>query len=241
MKKPTAKRAAKSGSRAPKGAKLHKPHKRAKAARPVKTAKPARAAKKAHTKKRATPAHHKLSRFGRRATATWFETEAAFVDLSFDPAMPLVSDQGDDGSCVAHASLALFTWATAKGLDLQIVGAPDVQACLSDGRPVAVGLLVFEPFVSHDVMRSGVVPDPGRRARFVGGHYLLIVGIGYGSEWIEYGEFASADPSVRYVKVRNSWGTDVYQQGHLLISVDYLTRYSTERWTVMQADRRVIV
>lgn len=49
------------------------------------------------------------------APGTFLTNLPAAVDLSTDPAMPPVWDQGQLGSCTAHGTLAAFLWASAKG------------------------------------------------------------------------------------------------------------------------------
>lgn len=110
------------------------------------------------------------------------------------------------------------------------------QASLSEGFPVVVGLTLYESFESDQALSSGVVPWPSRGENILGGHCMLEVGIGYGHEWIAAGQFPDALPDVHYSKMRNSWGTDVYQAGYLLIPSAYLHRHGQDFWTIRTAN-----
>lgn len=111
-----------------------------------------------------------------------------------------------------------------------------LQSCLNDGFPVVVGLTLYESFESQESLSSGVVPYPQWGERALGGHCMLVVGIGYGREWVADGQFPAAAPDVRYVKLRNSWGTDVYQGGYLLMPAAYLHRHGADFWTIRSAN-----
>ena len=111
-----------------------------------------------------------------------------------------------------------------------------VQACLSEGFPVVVGLTLYESFESQAALSSGVVRWPQPWEQVLGGHCMAVVGIGMGAEWIAAGQFPTANPNVRYVKLRNSWGTDVYQGGYLLMPANYLHRHGADFWTIRNAN-----
>lgn len=175
----------------------------------------------------------------------------AFVDL---PDMPPVWHQGDAGSCVRYAALAVYVYAgglrwpdlhdemqvrdavkvCAEACGAEYLSVSDVQECLSDGFPVVFGITLSESFADDAAMLSGVVaPTAGEGV--IGPHCMVAVGIGYGSEWVAAGQFPDADPDVRYLKVRNSWGADVYQGGYLLTPIDYPRRYGADFWTIRSA------
>jgi C1A family cysteine protease len=147
-----------------------------------------------------------------------FDAAPAFVDLS--AGMPPVWDQGDSDSCVDHAESALG--------DGEPADVNDLQACLSAGLPVAFGCTLFESFG----LDQTVVETPAQGERVAGPHCMVVVGIGFGHEWAE---FPDADPDTRYVKVRNSWGTDAHLDGHLLMPVSYLLAHAADFWTTRSA------
>jgi hypothetical protein len=65
---------------------------------------------------------------------------------------------------------------------------------------------------------------------------MAIVGIGTGAEWkMHSGQFEAADNDRLYVKLRNSWGTGVYQDGYLLMGVPYQSRFGNDFWVIKQA------
>jgi len=173
----------------------------------------------------------------------------AFVDL---PGMPPVWHQGAAGSCVRYAALALYAYAgglswpdlydemqvreavkaCAEACGAEYLAVTDLQGCLSDGFPVTFGITLTESFTHDAALLSGVVtPAPGDEV--VGPHCLVAVGIGYGAEWAD--QFPDADPGVRYVKARNSWGDDVHQDGHLLVPIDYVVRHGADFWMMRSA------
>jgi hypothetical protein len=151
-----------------------------------------------------------------------FDAAPAFVDLS--PGMPPVWHQGDEDACFECAAAALGReWFAC---DHEAVS--DVQACLSDGYPIVFGCTLFESFAAE----PAVLAMPAEDEPVLGPHAMVVVGIGYGHEWVDYPD---AVPDTRYVKVRNSWGTDAHNGGHLLIPTDYLVRYGADFWTIRSA------
>lgn len=107
-----------------------------------------------------------------------------------------------------------------------------IQACLSEGYPIDIGVGLYSSFESADAMSSGVVGMPGLGEGEIGGHCMAVWGIGTGADWIAHGQFSSADPDTLYGKIRNSWGTSVYQRGYLLLPMDYLTTLGSDYWTI---------
>lgn len=107
-----------------------------------------------------------------------------------------------------------------------------IQACLSEGFPVDIGVMLYESFEGQEQLASGVIPMPERGEQVLGGHCMAVWGIGKGSDWKAVGQFPEADDDTVYVKVRNSWGDGVYQRGYLLMPVAYLTRYGQDFWTI---------
>lgn len=212
-----------------------RPHKKpSKPSKPQKHHKPAKAAHKKPAKKAApaAPGRKGAVRAGAAPGAVCdevyipaqpqshltFDASPAFVDLS--AAMPPVWNQGDEDSCVEHAESAL---GVGEHTDVR-----DLQACLSDGFPVAFGCTLFESFG----LEQAVVETPAHDEHVAGPHCMVIVGIGFGYEWAE---FLDVDPGARYVKVRNSWGADAHVDGHLLMSVSYLLAHAADFWTTRSA------
>lgn len=187
------------------------------------TAKPKKPPKPASPKKAAAKKTPKASRGGTLARIV-AQAPPEFVDLSTDPAMPRVWDQGD-GSCIAHASMAAFMWAHARGEAMRVatVDPTAIQACLSAGYPVTAAVDLFESF-DDAAVATYPLPDECE----LDSHYVLIVGIGHGHEWPEF----QAKPDRRYVKVRNSWGAEVHRGGYVLLPLSYLHHHGSDFWTI---------
>lgn len=107
-----------------------------------------------------------------------------------------------------------------------------IQGCLSEGFPVDIGVTLFGSFESSDAISTGVVPMPASGEQPIGGHCMAIWGIGTGADWIAAGQFPIADPGTLYVKLRNSWGPDVYQRGYLLVPMAYVETLGQDYWTI---------
>jgi C1A family cysteine protease len=138
--------------------------------------------------------------------------------------MPPVWHQGDEDACSELAGWSVYEFTGGGGC----TPVSDLQACLSDGSPVVFGCTLFESFATE----PAVLAMPADDEPVLGPHAMVVVGIGYGHEWVDYPD---ADPHTRYVKVRNSWGTDAHHGGHLLIPTDYLVRYGADFWTIRSA------
>jgi C1A family cysteine protease len=111
-----------------------------------------------------------------------------------------------------------------------------IQTPLSARLPVIIGVTLWESFESPEALDTGVVhhPEPGEQE--LGGHCMLAVGIGTGAQWKVDGQFPAAVDDRLYVKVRNSWGPDVYQGGYLLLGAPYLRKHGNDFWVVSVAD-----
>lgn len=95
-----------------------------------------------------------------------------------------------------------------------------MQACLAEGYPFAVGLAVHKTFESALVKRTGVIslPDVGRDP-LLGGHAMLVVG---------YSEDS------RHFIVRNSWGERWGDRGYCYVPYRYMLdpNLAWDLWTV---------
>lgn len=124
------------------------------------------------------------------------------------------------------------------GIDYQRVDGStgSIQACLSDGFPIDIGVVLYPSFEADEALHTGSVPMPGDGEQSIGGHCMAVWGIGTGADWQSRGQFLDAQlsPTKTYVKVRNSWGSGVYQRGYLLMPLDYLTSpdLGSDYWTI---------
>jgi len=119
--------------------------------------------------------------------------------------------------------------------DYQLDGSLEsIQSCLTEGYPLNFSVTLYPAFEGAYALRNGIIPMPNPKENSpIGGHSMAIVGIGYGKDWIADGQFKKADPNTLYVKVRNSWGKDYFQNGYLLLPFDYLGLYGyqSDYWT----------
>lgn len=110
-----------------------------------------------------------------------------------------------------------------------------IQACLSEGFPIDIGVNLFPSFEADDAIQSGVVPLPDGESEPIGGHCMAVWGIGTGADWHAHDQFPTADDATLYAKVRNSWGL-IYQggvSGYCLMPVDYLTsELGSDYWVI---------
>jgi len=67
-----------------------------------------------------------------------------------------------------------------------------LRACLASGFPFVFGLAVHKSMFGHRVRRTGLIPVPGVRDRYIGGHAVVAVGYQHDK---------------RLFVIRNSWGS----------------------------------
>lgn len=118
------------------------------------------------------------------------------------------------------------------GYQRVVVNGDAIQACLSEGFPIVIGVsLDPDSFESALALRTGVVAKPKSAQD---GHCMAIVGIGTGADWHAHGQFSAAHKTTLYCKVRNSWGTSVYQRGYLLMPMSYVADpdLGSDYWTI---------
>lgn len=111
-----------------------------------------------------------------------------------------------------------------------------LQAALSEGFPVIIGVTLWESFESAEALATGIIRHPQPGERVLGGHCMLVVGIGFGAEWKAAGQFPDVEDDRLVVKVRNSWGTGVYADGYLLMGTPYLRKHGQDFWVVTLSD-----
>lgn len=97
---------------------------------------------------------------------------------------------------------------------------------LAAGHPVVFGFSVPEYFESSDMERTGWLPLPGSRDRFVGGHCVVADG------------FDRRDPFKAFVWIANSWGSQWGIDGWFKMPFQWFTdsrRLVDDMWTVQPA------
>ena len=147
------------------------------------------------------------------------------TDWPYDPSTFTTMPSGVETDSIYHA-------VTYRGVDHTRAG---MQLCLTAGFPVVIGVPLWASFESDAAMSSGVIPHPDPSEALLGGHCMLAVGIGYGSEWKRDDQFPAAVDKVLYCKIRNSWGTDIYAGGYLLMGMPYLRRHGGDFWMIEAA------
>jgi len=99
------------------------------------------------------------------------------------------------------------------------VSAQDIKEVLATGRPVVIGISVYESFESPTVASTGLVPMPKPNEQLMGGHAVLVVG--YEQD--------------KYI-VRNSWGDQWGDKGYFYLPQEYLSNpfLASDFWTLME-------
>ncbi len=87
------------------------------------------------------------------------------------------------------------------------VDLKSIKQVLADGYPVIIGIALFESFFYEETLKTGIVPIPKVTEPITGGHALLIV---------------AYDDETGFLKVKNSWSTNVGQEGYFDIPYDYI-------------------
>jgi C1A family cysteine protease len=102
-----------------------------------------------------------------------------------------------------------------------VVSAASMKQALAAGFPVIVGFDVFEPMVSDQVARTGILPRPFSGQQPIGGHAVLLVGY---------------DDAARVWICRNSWGSDWGRDGYFTVPYGYLDSpaYAADFWVIEQ-------
>jgi C1A family cysteine protease len=83
--------------------------------------------------------------------------------------------------------------------------ALEVKLLVADHKPVAFGMSVPQCFEGEACMTTGIMPEFTKGESFIGGHEMLIIGWKPG-----------------YFEVRNSWGPNVMDAGHVWIPETFL-------------------
>lgn len=93
------------------------------------------------------------------------------------------------------------------------------------GRPIVLGISVFDSIQSQTVATSGILPDPTSTDTPIGGHAICAVGY---------------DDSKKMFLMRNSWGPDWGLGGYFWISYNYLlnNQLCSDLWAIL-ADKVV--
>lgn len=108
----------------------------------------------------------------------------------------------------------------------RLTSRTNYRSCLADGFPIVAGFTLYESFESEAVAKSGIVPMPGKKEKVLGGHCMAI--IGYDDE------FSRGGVTGKYYELRNSWGPDFGDAGHVWMPAAYVesANLADDFWTV---------
>jgi C1A family cysteine protease len=122
---------------------------------------------------------------------------------------------GDQPPAAVYADAIKHEAMEYRGVDVDPLA---IKTALFTGRPVIIGITVYESFESDPVTATGIVPMPGNE-NIVGGHCMLCWGYGQKSG---------------YFSVRNSWGADWGDGGNCYLPEGYMGSpdYASDLWVI---------
>lgn len=84
----------------------------------------------------------------------------------------------------------------------------DMLSCIATGFGFVFGIAIYESFETDQVSSTGIVPMPGSKERFLGGHAIFATGY---------------NQHIKMFKIQNSWGANWGQDGFFWLPFDYVT------------------
>jgi C1A family cysteine protease len=99
-----------------------------------------------------------------------------------------------------------------------------LKSALAAGKPVTIGISIYESFESERAAKTGIVPLPNvRKEKLLGGHAVVLVGY---------------DDDAKTFLVRNSWGVGWGLSGYFTVPQAYLINpnLSSDFWVVNIAE-----
>jgi len=84
----------------------------------------------------------------------------------------------------------------------------NITNCISSGKPIIIGILIYSSFESNNANKTGLISMPNTQTeQLLGGHCMLIIGY---------------DNITQYFKVQNSWGINWGDSGYAYIPYSYI-------------------
>jgi C1A family cysteine protease len=95
----------------------------------------------------------------------------------------------------------------------------EIRYALSHGQPVIFGFAVFSSFNSSDTTNTGIVTEPCNWNKLIGGHCVVMAG---------------HDDETEMFKWKNSYGRTWGDDGYGYFSYNYVDRYASDFWVIVQ-------
>jgi len=117
----------------------------------------------------------------------------------------------------------------------------ELKSSLANGHLPLIGVTVTESFESERCMKTGIIPAPD--GEVLGGHALVIVGYHDDVEnTFSFKKvikkfksiFSNNNMKSGYFIIRNSWGTEVGQNGYFKISYVNLMKILQDAWVIIK-------
>lgn len=98
----------------------------------------------------------------------------------------------------------------------QVTSLEEVKSGLQKYGPVVGGISIFAASLnSKDVVKTGIIPDPGPGEQAMGATAICIVGY---------------DDDQERIKFKNSWGEGWGDKGYGYVSYRYIEKFLTDAW-----------
>jgi len=125
------------------------------------------------------------------------------------PYSPYQHDLPKKGASKAAKRYSITAYARLKGT-LQMK-----RSLLVNG-PFLAGIKVFDCWFTRKALKTGLIPMPGKKDEFQGGHAVCIVGY---------------DDKRRLFTFKNSWGRRWADKGYGYLPYAYMQRYCVDAWS----------
>jgi C1A family cysteine protease len=94
-----------------------------------------------------------------------------------------------------------------------------MKQAIADNNLVFIGVEVYPSFESEECLKTGIVPLPSKSEKPLGGHALVVVGYDNTKNWFI---------------IRNSWGTEIGDNGYFFIPYKVWDIIGWESWVIIQ-------